>query len=141
ASFARFSQKDADRYLDLHEKFAVRALSLINQFLYSSPLPPSELPARIKGPLGEELLSYGRLSLYEAVDRNFEDEHIRCVFKAFLHSISLENIPGLGSFFPRLLSRVPVLGLAEGGAASLPRALKAVIEEHGGRIITGTHIK
>lgn len=141
ASFARLSKHDADRYLELHDKFAVKTRELINQFLYSRPLPPAEMATRIKGPLGQEFLSYGKLGLYEAVDQNFEDERIRCVFKAFLHAITLDNLPNLGSFLPRLMSRLLRLGLAAGGAEALPRALGRIIQECGGTLICGKHVE
>ena len=141
ASFARFSKHDADSYLELYDKFAVKTRELVNQMLYSRPLPPAELANRVKGPLGEELLSYGRLTLYEAVDRNFEEERIRCILKIFLHAISLDNLPNLGSFFPRLLSRLTHLGFVVGGSAGLPRALGRIIEECGGSLITGKHVE
>jgi phytoene dehydrogenase-like protein len=141
ASIARFSGKDADRYLDLHEKFAVKMRELVNQMLYSHPIPPPVLAERIRGPLAEEMLSYGQMGLYEAVDSNFEDEHVRTLFKGFLHAIALRDLPNLGSFFPRLLSRLLGLGLAVSGAAALPRALVRVIEEHGGTVLTGRHVE
>jgi phytoene dehydrogenase-like protein len=140
ASFARFSKRDAEAYLDLHEKFAVKTRDLMNQALYGRPLPPQEMMSRIKGPLGQEFLGYGRMGLYEAVDKNFEDEHIRCVFKAFLHAITLDNLPNLGSYLPRLMSRIIRLGLARGGAASLTRALGRIVEEGGGALVAGKHV-
>jgi phytoene dehydrogenase-like protein len=141
ASFARFSKHDAEAYLDLHEKFAVKTRELMNQALYGRPLPPQEMMNRIKGPLGQEFLSYGRMGLYEAVDKNFEDEHIRCVFKAFLHAITLDNLPNLGSYLPRLMSRIIRLGLARGGAAALTRALGRIVEEGGGALLPGRHVE
>lgn len=140
ASFARFSRHDAESYLELHRKFAVEARDLVNQVLYSAPLPLPQLAERMTGPIGRELLGYGRLSLHEAVDQHFEEERVRCIFKFFLHAIALENLPNLGGFFPRLLSRLTRLGLPVGGADAVPRALGRVIEEHGGKLCTGAHV-
>lgn len=139
ASFRRFSSRDADRYRELHELFAVQMRGLMNSFMYSSPLTPAETAERLRGPLGEQLLSYAPMSLHEAVDTTFEDEHIRSVFKCFLHAIATEDVPGVGSFFPRLLSRLTRLGVPVGGAASVPRALERLIEEHGGTLIRARH--
>lgn len=141
ASFARFSRPDAESYRELHEKFAVKARDFVNQVLYSRPLTPAQMADRVTGPIGREMLGYGRLSLYEAVDQHFEDERVRCIFKFFLHAIALENLPNLGGFFPRLLSRLTRLGLPIGGADAVPRALGRVVEEHGGRLITGKHVE
>lgn len=140
-SFARFSTKDAARYRELHDSFAVELRGLMNQFMYSAPLTPPQIAERVSGPLGEELLAYGPLSLHEAVDRNFESERIRSVFKGFLHAIALENLPGVGSFFPRLFSRLTRLGVPVGGAASVARALERLIEDHGGTLVRGRHVE
>jgi phytoene dehydrogenase-like protein len=140
ASFARFSKHDANRYLELHDKFAVKMRNLANEMLYSKPLPLTELAQRIRGPLGEELLRYNTLTLHEAVDQNFEEERIRSIFKIFLHAIALENAPNMGSFFPRLMGRLISLGFVAGGSFELARVLGKVIEEHGGTIISGKHV-
>lgn len=140
-SFRRFSEKDARRYVELHEVFGVQVRALMNQFMYSAPLTPAEIAASVSGPIGEELLSYGPLSLHEAVDLNFENERIRSIFKVFLHAIALENIPGVGSFFPRLFSRMTRLGVPMGGAVSVARALERLIEDHGGDLIRGHHVE
>jgi phytoene dehydrogenase-like protein len=140
-SFARLSKGDADRWRELHENFAVRARRFVLQTLYSLPLSPPDLAQRVTGPLGQDMVSYGQLSLYEAVDKNFEDERIRCLFKTFLHSITLMNLPNLGSFFPRLVSCLVTFGLPKGGAEALPRALGRVIEEAGGTLVTGQRVE
>lgn len=99
-SFARFSKADAKRWLELYERYAEAARDLMNGFLYSGPLPPPVLAERLKGDLGRDLMSYMPLSLYEAVDRNFESDQVRVLFKSFLHAISIEDVPGTGGFFP-----------------------------------------
>lgn len=141
ASLARFSRRDADRYLELNEKFGVRMRPLFIQLTYSPPLTMEELRSRIRGPLGEEMLSYMKLSLYEAVEQNFAHERVRCAFKCFLHSNALENAPNMGFYFLRLIARLRRSGYAMGGADALPRALARVIEECGGTVIRGSHVE
>jgi phytoene dehydrogenase-like protein len=140
ASFRRFSKADAARYLELHETFAVQLGGLMNQFIYSPPLHPDEVADRIGGPLGEQLLSYGPLTLHEAVEQAFENDRVRTVFKAFLHTVGAENVAGVGSFFPRLMSRLTSLGLPVGGSAALTRSLERFIEGHGGVLLAGKHV-
>jgi phytoene dehydrogenase-like protein len=139
-SFARFSRADADTWRELHATFAVQARELMNGFLYSPPLRPDQLAERMRGPLAEELFSYMPQTLYEAVDRHFESEQVRVLFKSFLHAIAIENVPGTGAFFPRLLSRITRLGVPVGGAHSVALALERVITEHGGTVITDGHV-
>ncbi|HEY7484572.1 MAG TPA: NAD(P)/FAD-dependent oxidoreductase [Streptosporangiaceae bacterium] len=140
ASFARFSSADAETWRDLYRTYAEEARELVNSFLYSRPLPPAELAGRLGGALGADLLSYQPQTLYEAVDRNFESEQVRVLFKAFLHAIAIENVPGTGGFFPRLLSRIARLGVPIGGAATVARALEGVITDNGGTVIAGAPV-
>lgn len=140
ASFARFSRADADTWRELYRTYGEQARELMNGFLYSTPLPPAELADRLRGRLGADLLSYVPQTLYEAVDRNFDSEQVRVLFKAFLHAISIENAPGTGGFFPRLLSRVVRLGVPVGGAANVARSLEGVIAAHGGTVLTDAHV-
>ena len=140
-SFRRFSAKDAQRYLELFETFGIELRGLMSQFMYSAPLTPAEIAASVTGPIGDELRSYGPLSLHEAVDLNFENERIRSIFKVFLHAIAIENIPGVGSFFPRLFSRMTRLGVPVGGAVSVARSLERLIEDNGGELIRGHHVE
>jgi len=140
ASFRRFNKRDADRYLELHEMFSVKMRALASQFMYSAPMSVPEIASRVGGKEGEQFLSYGPMTLHEAVDSDFEDEHIRTVFKTFLHAIAQENVPGSGIAFPRLFSRLTRLGLPVGGAVSVARALERFIEDHGGTLIRGAHV-
>lgn len=139
-SFRRFSERDARRFLELEASFGQLG-DLMTRLVYSPPLTPAELAERLSGPVMDELMAYDPLSLHEAVDRNFEHERIRSLFKGFLHTIGLENVPGVGGFFPRLFARLTRLGLPVGGAASVSRALERVIEEHGGELIRGRHVE
>ncbi|MBA3842618.1 MAG: NAD(P)/FAD-dependent oxidoreductase [Actinobacteria bacterium] len=142
ASFARFSRADADRYRILYERFGSDTMrQLINSIIYSDPLSPHELQHKVTGPVADELFSYAPLTLHQAVDRNFEHEKIRCVFKCFLHAIAVENTPGTGVFFPRLFSRIIRLGVPVGGAVSVARALERVVSEKGGTLVRGSHVE
>jgi len=137
ASIARFSAADAQRYLELQDRFGRRMAPLLRGIQFSPPLSDAELAERIDGPLGNEYEAYRRMSLYEAVDRNFEHDRVRAMFKLHLHASAFENGPGLGHVFLRIVARSGWSGLAVGGSASLTRALISVIEGHGGRVVTG----
>ena len=137
-SLARFSRSDADRYRELHEKFGVKMRPLFTQLTYSAPLTPGELRSRIKGPLGDEFLSYTDFSLYEAVDQNFQHERVRFAFKCISHASGLENVPGSGEAFPGMIARLTRSGYALGGASALTNALSRVVEDCGGALICGS---
>ena len=141
ASIARFSRPDAERYLELQDRFGRRMAPLLRGLQFSAPLTEDELAERLDGPLGAEYDAYRRMSLYEAVDRNFEHDRVRTVFKLHLHASAYEDGPGLGHVFLRIVARSGWSGLAVGGSASLTRALTAAIEAYGGRVQAGNGVR
>jgi len=62
------------------------------------------------------------------------------LFKLSLHSGGFENLPYMGLALPRLISLIFRAGLAVGGSMALPRALTAIVEEHGGVVLTRAHV-
>ncbi len=140
-SFARFSKKDAETFRTLHDRYAVRMRGVINSILYSQPMPPDELRDRIRGEVGAEFLGYAGLSMNEAVDRHFEEERIRVLFKLYLHAITVENVPGTGLFFPLVVSNSTRISLPVGGSLTFPLALARIIKENGGKIIKGRTVE
>ncbi|MGA8494331.1 MAG: hypothetical protein WB764_02535, partial [Xanthobacteraceae bacterium] len=107
---------------------------------YSVPLPPAELGKRLSGPQWDDLLSYMPMTLHQAVERNFESEYVRMFFNCILHAIAIENVPGVGAFFPRLLSRLTKLGLPVGGAGSVALALERLLVDNGATLIRNGHV-
>ena len=139
-SIARFSQNDAKRYKELCQRFVTEMGPVMTEFMYSVPLPPAELGKRLSGPQWDDLLSYMPLTLHQAVERNFESEYVRMFFNCILHAIAIENVPGVGAFFPRLLSRLTKLGLPVGGAGSVALALERLLEDNGATLIRNAHV-
>jgi phytoene dehydrogenase-like protein len=139
-AIARFSQADAKRYRELCQRFVTEMGPLMTEFMYSVPLPPAEIAKRLSGPECDDLFSYMPLTLHQAVERNFESEYVRMFFNCILHAIAIENVPGVGAFFPRLLSRLTKLGLPVGGAGSVALALERLLEDHGATLIRGKHV-
>ena len=140
ASMARFSQRDADTYLRLYEKWGVRMRPLLTSLLHNAPLPPRELRERLRGEDADELFSIMPLTPYQAIDRYFEDEHIRILIKKLLHVVHANNFPRTGIWFPLLVSNLNRMTLPVGGAISLPRALRRVVEGNGGKVMTGARM-
>nr|BFE82177.1 hypothetical protein GCM10020093_047780 [Planobispora longispora] len=139
-SFARFSRADAERWLELYERYAEAARGLMNGFLYSRPLPPPVLAERLRGDLGRDLLSYVPLALrgrgQELRERPGQGA-VQVVPARHLHRERARH----RRLLPRLLSRITRLGLPVGGSANVAHALRQVIEEHGGTVVTGRHVE
>jgi phytoene dehydrogenase-like protein len=140
ASIARFSTTDAERYLELHDRFGRRLAPFLRGLQFSPPLTDDALAERFDGPLGAEFDAYRHLSLYEAIDRNFEHDRVRTSFRLHVHASAYEDGPDLGHVFLRIVARSGWSGLAVGGSASLAQALIGVLEAHGGRVLAGTGV-
>src|SRR2546428_10174018 len=106
--------------------------SLFTSLLYNAPLAPAELRARLTGPQGADLLSHAPLSLFEAVDRHFEDHRVKSFLKLFMHVTTAENEPGTGLLFASTMANITRLALPVGGSSALPQALARLIEAGGG---------
>ena len=134
ASIARFSEKDAQSYRALHQRYAVELAPLLRSFLFHVPLPPAEIASRVGGEKGGELLAFAPMSISKAIDTHFEHPKMRTLFKLLAHAITVEDEPGTGMFFPGLFSTHTTLGLPCGGAFELPRALEKLILSLGGAV-------
>ena len=141
ASIGRFSERDAAAFRVLYHRYAVAMRPLFVSLLYSPPLAPGELRERLQGPWADELLACAPLAFYDVIDRYFEDEHLRVLFKTLLHVITADNVPGTGLLFPTIMAGFTRLALPLDGAASFPRALARIVEATGGAVITGRQVE
>lgn len=140
ASIARFSKKDADNYREIHANFTLGMRDFITSSMFTCPLPPAEMADRLNGEIGEEVKAYNRMTMYEAVEKNFEEAHVRTLFKLWFHILALENDPGTGSFFPRVFSRMDRFSLVKGGSVRFAEILAEVFRKNGGEIRQGGHV-
>jgi phytoene dehydrogenase-like protein len=135
-SIAKVSEKDADTYLSLYNKF----LSIKEPFLsqsFSPPVDPSVFFGnleRVEG--GKELARLAMLNPKEVLDELFEDERT----KGFIYGMSgaaLLNSPdefgsGLSIFITLGLQYYGKIGKAVGGAGMLTYSLRKCLEDNGG---------
>ena len=141
ASLARFSRHDAEAYRHLHATWTESMRPLFTSLLYNAPLAPAELRARLTGPQGADLLSHAPLSLFEAVDRHFEDHRVKSFLKLFMHVTTAENEPGTGLLFASTMANITRLALPVGGSSALPQALARLIETRGGHVETDAEVR
>lgn len=141
ASIARFSRRDAESFRHLNETYAVKMRPFFTSLLYNPPLAPDEIKTRLTGPEGREFLAHAPLDLFQAVDRHFEDQRIRTLFKLLMHVTTGENVPGTGLIFPMILASITHLALPVGGSASFSHALARLIEAGGGVVRTGAEVR
>jgi phytoene dehydrogenase-like protein len=135
----RFSPGDALSYRRMLDEFeAVR--SVYGSFRFT-PIGygPTLDEMLAEQPRGRVWMRRNVMSAWEVIRREFESRHVRA-FMAWLSFQTLQPLdsPGSGHLVYSLASgrqrrswSIPV-----GGSASLPRAIVAVIEKHGGSIVT-----
>ena len=148
ARIAAFSKADADTWRRLIAAFPGEAQHLFR--LLGSPMTARALTGfawgawRKKGTGG--LLAMARLLLSSPrdwLDENFESAHVKATLGAWgMHLDAAPDIPG-GAVFPYLESMAnqrfgKVIG--KGGADTIIRALKGMVEASGGKIFTGAEV-
>ena len=139
AELARLSPTDADAYRQLLADWDLMS-PVVNEERANAPRPPNQVEARARAsPLGAEMLAIRRATALDVIKARFKEEHVRAFF-AWIAFMTLQPLdePETG-----LLAFSLVAGrqrfswiLPEGGSIRLPLALAAIIEEHGGSILT-----
>jgi phytoene dehydrogenase-like protein len=142
ASISRFSPADAGTWTGLSRRFA-QALPLLVATEFTPPPQASDLTAEavakgiIDQALADELAALRQMTPYDAVDAYFESEQMRVLLKKLIHVVQATNKPGVGALLPAFFLNLTRNGMARGGTQSLPDALAAIVQEHGGEILTG----
>lgn len=144
-SIGRFSAADAETWTGMSERFT-RAIPLLVATEFTPPPQAGDLTteAVAKGiidvTLAEEFASLSEMKPYEAVDAYFESEQMRVLLKKLIHVVQATNKPGVGALLPAFFLNLTRNGLAKGGTQRLPDALAAILEEHGGTLLTGSPV-
>ncbi len=144
-SIGRFSPADAETWSGMSARFA-RAIPLLVATEFTPPPQAGDLTAEavakgiIDTALADELASLREMKPYDAVDTYFESEQMRVLLKKLIHVVQATNKPGVGALLPAFFLNLTRNGLAKGGTQNLPDALAAIVDEHGGRILTGNPV-
>ena len=136
---ARFSQRDAETYHKMISEW--RAVSpIFNKVRYApagwGPSLAEELAAH---PQGAIWLRRQALSAWDIIDSSFEDWHVKSWMLWFAEgTLQPAERPGTGTLAYSFVAGRQRNGWAipKGGSWSLPRALRRIIEDHGGSILT-----
>lgn len=143
AEFARFSRRDADNYRRLIADYdAIKPV--FGRYRYTPIERGPALDDMLQQHAGGQLwLRRYRQSALEVIDDYFEDDHTRTfmLWLAFMTVQPIDN-PGTGRLAYALANgrqyhswTTPV-----GGSGALPRALAALLEDHGGTVLPGKRV-
>lgn len=143
AELARYSPKDAQAYRELLQDWDQMA-PLVNAERAEAPRRPDEIDRRQRGSaLGAHMLEIRRSSALDQICDRFEEPHVR----AFVAWIAFMTLTPIDEPETGLLAYSLVAGrqkfswtLPEGGSVRLPMALKAIVEERGGSVLTGKRV-
>ena len=140
ASFADFSQRDADTLSRWQHEFVPIVRDILVPEGRSIPVPPEERRAALeKTAAGRRLLQVSALSPLEFVHREFEHPTVKAGLLFFngLREVDL-RVKGFGHHIAALLASPAKAQMSRGGSATLARALEAAVTERGGEIMLMT---
>lgn len=140
ASIARFSERDADTYRTLYQRYGIDNRRFFTAQAFNPPVDAAGVRARLEAAGLDEIARFAADTPYEVINRHFESEPLRVLFKKLLHIVHANDFARTGAWFPLLISNVASATLPVGGAVNLPRALAAVVTGHGGAVRTGAHV-
>lgn len=144
AAIRRFSDKDAATFLKMSEQ-AAQWLPMIQAGLYSPPMPLGAQTAMLdQSAEGREIMRTMGVSTHDLMEELFEHDKV----KAHFGRVAGENLvspdekaTGIGAYvFLGFLEKFG-FGVPVGGSGSLTRALIACIEDHGGTVRAGCHVR
>ncbi len=139
-SIARFSARDAETYRRLYQRYGIDNRRFFAVQGFSPPVGPEAMRQRLEASGLGEIAEFATATPYEVIDRHFESEPLRVLFKKLLHIVHANDFAGTGAWFPMLVSNVASATLPVGGAVNLPKALATVVTDNGGTVQTGTHV-
>ncbi|HEX6143789.1 MAG TPA: NAD(P)/FAD-dependent oxidoreductase [Geminicoccaceae bacterium] len=140
ASFAAFSRRDAETLRRWHDRFRPVVERILIPEATSPPLPAERRRETLgRTAEGRLLLETSRLSPQTFVMQEFEHPAIQAGLLFFngLREVDL-RLEGFGHHIPALLASPAKAQMAVGGSRSLADALIRAVEDHGGRVRTGT---
>ncbi|MCC7346448.1 MAG: NAD(P)/FAD-dependent oxidoreductase [Variibacter sp.] len=146
SSVAKFSAADAATWKQLHQRLW-RARPLFVRLAYNLLSEGQAISAAavsqgiLTQALLEELQAVRPMSPFAVIDRYFEDERIRVVFKKLVHVIQATDSQNFGSLFFGLFINLTRMCLPVRGSQTLPEALGKVIVAEGGTLRTGDQVR
>ena len=141
--FAKFSKRDAGAYRRLITDYD-EVKHIFGKYRYT-PIGygPSLDDALQQHPKGNLWLRRYRQSALQIINEYFEDEHAR-LFMLWLAFMTIQPIdqPNTGRLAYALANgrQYYSWGTPQGGSGSLPRALVALIKDHGGEVLAGQRV-
>ena len=146
ASFARFSEKDAETFRRLHDEVKGYLDLILRTLMYSPPIPLLDITKALvvwKVTDKAEFLSVHlrNMTINEFLDQHFENDRIKAqlAFQAAISGYSTDR-RGLAVSFPLLVGKMDNWHVCVGGSHQLAHALWEAFAHAGGSIYLTTPV-
>jgi phytoene dehydrogenase-like protein len=142
--FARFSKHDGDAYRRMTAEYdSIKKVFNQNQYTPVGYAPDLD-QALMQHPDGALWMRRYRQSALEVVNEYFEDDHVR-TFMLWMAFMTIQPVdrPYTGRLAYAIANgrQYNSWTTPQGGSGMLPNALTALIEDHGGSVLTGKPVK
>ena len=143
ASIARFSQRDADSYRDMHRLYAEMMDGILGPQTYVPMEAAPIMAAKMETTeLGRELTTLSEKTPEEIVCELFEDDHVRTLMLYMATHWGLDySQSGVSYMVPVYLNRMVNYRIVAGGSHRVSNALYKSIFEHKGEIRQSARIQ
>jgi len=142
-SIAQFSQKDAQSYREMTQRF----FNIVNDFIgpatYCAAMPPLDQVIELdKTEVGKDINELTEQTPEEIVNELFENDVVRTLMLYIACHWGLPyDASGASYMVPLLINRATNYRLLKGGSHRLSNALTKFMLENGGEILTNAQIK
>jgi len=143
ASIAKFSQKDAESYRQMHARCHELVDAFVAPATFVPPVPAPLQAAQLElTEIGREITAFSEKTPEEVVNELFENDHVRTLMLYICCMWGLDyNQSGVGYLIPLYLNRATNYRLVAGGSHRLSNALLKVVVENKGIVQTTVRIK
>jgi phytoene dehydrogenase-like protein len=141
-SIKKFSQKDADAFLDFYKKSEEAMDIFLAPASYVNPMPSLEQVVKLMShPITHWVDELTQYTPKQIVDNMFENDKVRTLFLYLATMWGLDyDLEGLGYLVPLMMNRAWHFRLCEGGSHHVAHLLAKFISSNGSRVITGCMI-
>ena len=142
-SIARFSQKDAETYRQIADRYRVLTEDFLGPATYEEAKPAFEQMVTLQQTdVGREITELTEKTPREIIDGLFENDKVRCLFLYLSCMWGLNyDLEGVSYLVPLLINRAVNYRLVVGGSHHLGHLFTKVLYRNGGMIISPVTVK
>jgi len=143
ASIAKFSQRDAESYRQMHHRFHELVESFVAPATFVPPEPAPLQAAKLElTEIGREITAFSEKTPEEVINELFENDHVRTLMLYICCMWGLDyDQSGVGYLIPLYLDRATNYRLVAGGSHRVSNALLKTVLENKGVAQTAVRIK